>query len=180
VPVKSAGQQAVLMLHRTRALLIRQQTMLANAFRAHLAEFGIVVAQGIRHVRALIEKVFGEDTVDLPALARTALRPLVAQLMELRLQIKTIEKELLRAAQRRDGRRWHRPHGDAKLRKPVLNFCSRCEALATPKPLIARRRPPILPRRDLVVFKLSVTFGETRPSSKQMNSRHPDNCVAMQ
>src|SRR5580704_12263997 len=51
VPVKSADQQAVLMLHRTRALLIRQQTMLANAFRAHLAEFGIVLAQGIRHVR---------------------------------------------------------------------------------------------------------------------------------
>jgi transposase len=37
------------MLRRTRALLIRQQTMLANAFRAHLAEFGIVVAQDIRH-----------------------------------------------------------------------------------------------------------------------------------
>jgi transposase len=60
VPVKSADQQAVLMLHRTRALLIRQQTMLANAFRAHLAELGIVVPQGIRHVRALIERVFGE------------------------------------------------------------------------------------------------------------------------
>ena len=40
------------MLHRMRALLIRQQTMLANAFRAHLAEFGIVVAQGIRNVRS--------------------------------------------------------------------------------------------------------------------------------
>jgi transposase len=95
VPVKSAGQQAVLMLHRTRVLLIRQQTMLANAFRAHLAEFGIVVAQGIRHVRELIERVFAEDIFDLPALVRTALRPLVAQLMELRLQIKSIEKELL-------------------------------------------------------------------------------------
>jgi transposase len=92
VPVKSADQQAVLMLHRTRALLIRQQTMLANAFRAHLAEFGIVVAQGISHVRALVERVFGEDAIDLLALARTALRPLVAQLMELRLQIKTIER----------------------------------------------------------------------------------------
>jgi transposase len=61
VPVKSAGQQAVLMLHRTRVLLIRQQTLLANAFRAHLAEFGIVVVQGIRHVRELIERVFAED-----------------------------------------------------------------------------------------------------------------------
>jgi len=38
------------MPHRTRVLPIRQQTMLANAFRAHLAEFGIVVVQGIRHV----------------------------------------------------------------------------------------------------------------------------------
>jgi len=59
------------MLHRTRALLTRQQTMLANALRAHLAEFGIVVAQGIRHVRALIERVFGEGagTIDLPVLA---------------------------------------------------------------------------------------------------------------
>ena len=87
VPVKSAGQQAVLMLHRTRVLLIRQ-TMLANAFRAHLAEFGIVVVQGIRHVRELIERVFAEDIFDLPALVRTALRPLVAQLMELRLRSK--------------------------------------------------------------------------------------------
>jgi transposase len=95
VPVKSADPQTVLMLHRTRALLIRQQTMLANAFRAHLAELGIVVAQGIRHVRALIERVFGADAIDLPVLARIALRPLVAQLIELRLQIKTIEKELL-------------------------------------------------------------------------------------
>ena len=90
VPVKSADQQAVLMLHRTRALLIRQQTMLANASRAHLAEFGIVVVQGIRHVCELIERVFAEDIFDLPALVRTALRPLVAQLMELRLQIKSI------------------------------------------------------------------------------------------
>jgi transposase len=105
VPAKSADQQAALMLHHTRALLIRQQTMLANAFRAHLAEFGIVVAQGIRHVRELIERVFAEDIFDLPAMARTALRPLVAQLMDLRLQIKTIEKKLLA---------WHRTSQESR------------------------------------------------------------------
>ena len=105
VPVKSSGQQAVLMLHRTRVLLIRQQTMLANAFRAHLAEFGIAVVQGIRRVRELIERVFAEDIFDLPALVRTALRPLVAQLMELRLQIKSIEKELLA---------WHRTSQESR------------------------------------------------------------------
>jgi hypothetical protein len=42
VPVKDAEQQAVLMLHRARSLLVRQRTMLINALRAHLAEFGIV------------------------------------------------------------------------------------------------------------------------------------------
>ena len=46
VPVKSEDQQAVLMLHRTRDLLVGQRTMLINALRAHLAEFGIVAAQG--------------------------------------------------------------------------------------------------------------------------------------
>ena len=44
VPVKSAEQQSVLVLHRTRDLLIRQRTMLANSLPAHWAEFGLVVA----------------------------------------------------------------------------------------------------------------------------------------
>jgi transposase len=112
------------MLHRTRALLIRQQTMLANAFRAHLAEFGIVVAQGIRHVRALIEKVSGKDTIDLPVLARTALRPLVALLIELRLQIKTIEKELLA---------WHRTSQESRRLEtiPGVGFIAATAIAAT-------------------------------------------------
>jgi transposase len=53
VPVKTAEQQAVLMLHRARALLVRQRTMLVNALRAHMAEFGIIAAQGLRHVEEL-------------------------------------------------------------------------------------------------------------------------------
>lgn len=54
VPVKSAEQQAVLMMHRVRKLLIRQRTMLVNALRAHLAESGIAAAQGIHRVDDLI------------------------------------------------------------------------------------------------------------------------------
>src|SRR5918996_902792 len=44
VPVKSEAQQAVLALHRTRELLVRQRTMTANALRGQLAEFGVVAA----------------------------------------------------------------------------------------------------------------------------------------
>jgi transposase len=46
VPIKSREDQAFLMLHRARGLLVRQRTMAACAFRAHLAEYGIIVAQG--------------------------------------------------------------------------------------------------------------------------------------
>lgn len=46
VAVKSEEQQAALMLHKTRDLLVRQRTMLINALRAHLGEYGIVKAQG--------------------------------------------------------------------------------------------------------------------------------------
>ena len=48
VPVKTIDQQAALMLHRTRDLLIRQRTQLINALRAHLAELGMVAAEGAR------------------------------------------------------------------------------------------------------------------------------------
>lgn len=41
VPVK-ATEQSVLMPHRARGLLVRQRTMLVNALRAHMAEFGII------------------------------------------------------------------------------------------------------------------------------------------
>jgi transposase len=57
VPVKDAEQQSVLMLHRARSLLVRQRTMLVNALRAHMAEFGIIAPQGLRHVELLTEQV---------------------------------------------------------------------------------------------------------------------------
>jgi transposase len=42
--VKGEAQQAALMLHRARDLLMRQRTQLINAVRGHLAEFGIIEA----------------------------------------------------------------------------------------------------------------------------------------
>lgn len=55
VPIKNVQQQAVLMLHRTRDLMMRQRTMLLNATRAHLAEFGIVAAQGPHKLAVLLK-----------------------------------------------------------------------------------------------------------------------------
>ena len=53
VTVKSAEQQCQLMQHRTRDLLMRQQTQVINALRAHLAELGIVAAQGREGAQAV-------------------------------------------------------------------------------------------------------------------------------
>ena len=47
VAVKSVERQGVLMVHRPREVLVRQRTMLVNAMRAHMAEFGIVARVGV-------------------------------------------------------------------------------------------------------------------------------------
>ncbi len=92
VPVKSEAQQAILMLHRTRELLVRQRTMLINALRAHLAEFGIVAGQGRAKVKPLI---VGLPATEIPALARAALAELADQIEVCDQRIEGLEKEIL-------------------------------------------------------------------------------------
>ena len=99
VPVKSAERQGVLVLHRTRELLVRQRTMLINAIRGHCAEFGMIAPQGARRSVELIEQVRGADATVLPDLARSALLMLAGQLDALAVQIHTLERQLLA---------WHR------------------------------------------------------------------------
>ena len=91
VPVKSEDQQAVLMLHRTRDLLVRQRTMLVNALRAHLAEFGIIAAQGRAKAGGLVA---GLADAAIPELARIALRELAGQIEACDLRFAAVEKEI--------------------------------------------------------------------------------------
>src|SRR5437763_2405461 len=46
VAVQSADQQASSMVYKVRELLVRQRTQSVNALRSHLAELGIIAAQG--------------------------------------------------------------------------------------------------------------------------------------
>ena len=48
-------------MHRARDLLIRQRTMLVNALRGHMAEFGLVEAQGLHKVAGLIAIVMDDE-----------------------------------------------------------------------------------------------------------------------
>src|SRR5262249_48596540 len=70
VPVKTADQQAAVLLHRGRERLVRQRTGLVNALRGHLAEFGVIAPQGLRNVGKLIAIVRDEGDARLPDLAR--------------------------------------------------------------------------------------------------------------
>lgn len=103
VPVKSAAQQAALLAHRGRSLLIRQRTALINAIRAHCMEFGIVARQGPANIAALVAVIQDNQNPLLPQDARPALLILVEQLQLLGRQIEAMEKEAT-AGQRLDER----------------------------------------------------------------------------
>src|SRR5436189_730240 len=74
VAVKTAEQQAAQLLHRGREQLVRQRTMLVNALRAHLAEFGMVAAQGLRNVARLMS-IPGIGPIIATAIATTVADP---------------------------------------------------------------------------------------------------------
>jgi len=97
VPVKSLESQAVLVLHRTRRLLVRQRTMSANAFRSALAEFGVVAAQGLKGLRSLMETL-DDPASAIPEAARMPLRVLARQWERFNADICKLEAEIVRAA----------------------------------------------------------------------------------
>lgn len=98
VPIKSKEQQAALMLHKTRDLLIRQRTMLINALRGHLGEYGIVAARGPAGVRSALASV-KERSGELPVSAVAALQALAHQLAGLDDEVAELERRILA---------WHR------------------------------------------------------------------------
>jgi transposase len=96
VPVKTAAdQQAAVLLHRGRERLVRQRTMLVNALRAHLAEFGVIAPQGLRNVGKLIAIIRDEEDARLPGMARQVLAVLAVQIEQLEAAIVTLEKQLM-------------------------------------------------------------------------------------
>lgn len=105
VPVKTAEQQSVLVLHRTRDLMMRQRTMILNAIRGHLAEFGIIAAQGPHQVMGLIQKLRSKEDLGLPDIARASLLAFGAHLEALAGEIHVLERQLMA---------WHRANATSQ------------------------------------------------------------------
>ena len=99
VPVKSAERQSVLVLHRSRDLLVRQRIMLINAVRGHCAEFGLIAPQGALRLTDLATQIRSADEARLPAIVKSAMLLMVAQVEALMMQINQLGRALLA---------WHR------------------------------------------------------------------------
>jgi transposase len=94
VPIKSAEQQAGLMVLKVRDLLVKQRTMLINAIRGHAAEFGLVAAKGPIKVAELLQRADAE-AAGVPALAREMLSLLSGQLDALEAKLQALETRLI-------------------------------------------------------------------------------------
>jgi transposase len=95
VAVKSPEQQAALMLHRSRDLLVGQRTQLVNMIRAQLAEFGIAIAKGVHHALKVVEQILAGEAKQVPSLATTALYALAELVHAVQTQIGGLEQELM-------------------------------------------------------------------------------------
>ena len=95
VQIKSTEQQGRLMLHRARDLLMRQRTQVINAMRAHLAELGIVAAQGRDGIKELLKIIANEEDARLPVDAHASLVVLAAGLQAVQTMIGSIEKRII-------------------------------------------------------------------------------------
>jgi len=95
VAVQSETVQASALVFRTRDIQVRQRTQITNAVRGHLAEYGIVVAQGAGHFKKLV--AYLEDpTSPLPEEVRSILSLLAQTATRLEEKISLLDKEITR------------------------------------------------------------------------------------
>jgi transposase len=107
VAVKTAEQQAALMLVGIRDQLIRHRTQLANAIRGYAAEFGLTAAKGMAHLVPLLERIQADES--LPALARELFAIQAKDYTQLQAQIDALDAKLMA---------WHRAdEGSRRLAK---------------------------------------------------------------
>ena len=103
VSVKTAEQQAALMLAGLREQMVARRTQLSNAIRGYAAEFGITAAKGLDKIEPLLADIAQDESV--PALARGSFAVQGREYAQLQSELKAIEARL---------RAWHRANADSR------------------------------------------------------------------
>lgn len=99
VPIKNVEQQSVLALHRVRQGAVKARTAQANQIRGLLAEFGLVVPQGIAHIAQRVPSIVEDALIELPGSFRLLIARLLEHLQLLHRQVDEIEAQI---------KAWHR------------------------------------------------------------------------
>jgi len=96
VRVKSEEQQAALMRHTSRQLLIDQRTAVANSLRGQLAEFGVIERQGIENLADLVRRLDEKDPeiAHIPQPALAVMNILADQLRAVEAHLSMIDDEI--------------------------------------------------------------------------------------
>jgi transposase len=93
VAVKSAENQAALMLAGMRERLVRNRVQLANAIRGYAAEFGVVAAKGRASIKPLLLRLQADPAI--PAMARELFAEHAKQYAALIVQLAAIDAKLM-------------------------------------------------------------------------------------
>lgn len=99
VPIKNIEQQSVLALHRARQGFVKARTAQANQIRGLLAEFGLVVPQGIAYIASRVPDLIEDATQQLTGDFRRLIDRLLDHLKVLDTQVDEIEVQI---------KAWHR------------------------------------------------------------------------
>jgi transposase len=94
VGIKTLAQQATLVLHRQRELLMRMKVMQINALRGLLYEFGATFARGRNALFSEIEVTLEALVNDIPQYVGDSLREQAQRIKQLAADIKAIEARL--------------------------------------------------------------------------------------
>lgn len=94
VPLKSPEQQDIQMLHRIRQNLVKQRTAAANQTRGLLGEYGLVVAEGLHHLRRRLPEILEDAENGLSPLARRLFADRYDRLVDLDRQIEAYQQQI--------------------------------------------------------------------------------------
>ena len=102
VPIKTVEQHDIQALHRVRERLIKERTALVNQIRGLLAEYGIIIPQGVASVRRRLPEILEDADNHLSALVREVFAERLEQLQQLDQKVKTYEHKIDQSNQQQD------------------------------------------------------------------------------
>ena len=95
VPIKDTEQQGILAVHRARQGFVRARTAQGNQIRGLLAEYGIVIPQGIHNIAKRLPGILEDADNGLPGIFRQLVQTLGEHLNQLDQQVDELGEVIL-------------------------------------------------------------------------------------